>query len=259
MTEHLRLGINIDHVATLRNARGGAHPDPLRAAQLAISAGADGITAHLREDRRHITDADMAALVRELEAPINMEMAATDDMLAIALRLRPHAVCIVPENRTERTTEGGLDVIAVRHALTPTVGKLCDAGIRVSLFVEPSIPQLDAALAVGAPVVELHTGAYCEAGIDARPAELARLREAAAHGRAIGLECHAGHGLTFATVGAVAALPQVVELNIGHFLVGEAIFIGFAAAIREMRRCMDAARSPAEDHVAKSLRAGRTR
>ncbi|MCW5700482.1 MAG: pyridoxine 5'-phosphate synthase [Rhodospirillales bacterium] len=243
MAEHLRLGVNIDHVATIRNARGGYHPDPVRAARMAVAAGADGITAHLREDRRHISDDDMAALVTDIPVPFNMEMAACDDMLAVALRLRPHAVCLVPERREERTTEGGLDAVSNRSLLAPIIGALGEAGIRVSLFVEPSLAQLDAARDLGAPVVEIHTGAYCDAAGAARQEELTRIQAAARHCQDIGLECHAGHGLTYETVGAVAAIPNIMELNIGHFLVGEAIFIGFEASIRRMRHCMDEARS----------------
>ncbi|HSK40846.1 MAG TPA: pyridoxine 5'-phosphate synthase [Arenibaculum sp.] len=241
---HLRLGVNIDHVATVRNARGGFHPDPVRAAHLAADAGADGITAHLREDRRHIRDTDVARLREEIRLPLNLEMAATGEMLAIALKHRPHAACIVPEKRNERTTEGGLDVVANRDHLIGQVGELGAAGIRVSLFINPDPYQLDAARALGAPVVELHTGAYCDADTpEARAAELDRLVRAAAHAEAIGLECHAGHGLAFDTVGPVAEIPQVVELNIGHFLIGEAIFGGLDGAIRRMREAMDAARS----------------
>jgi pyridoxine 5-phosphate synthase len=238
----LRLGVNIDHVATVRNARGGRHPDPVRAARLAVAAGADGITAHLREDRRHIVDGDIERLMRELDRPLNLEMAATAEMLAIALRFKPHAACLVPEKRSEVTTEGGLDVVAGRDQLAPIVRRLGDAGIRVSLFVDPEAAQLDMARTLGAPVVELHTGAYCEAEGAARERELARLAAAAAHAEAIGLECHAGHGLGFDTVSAVAAIATIVELNIGHFLVGEAIFSGLAAAIERMRALMDAAR-----------------
>ncbi|HEY4136317.1 MAG TPA: pyridoxine 5'-phosphate synthase [Alphaproteobacteria bacterium] len=242
----LRLGVNIDHVATIRNARGGPHPDPVRAAHLAAAAGADGITAHLREDRRHISDADIVALVRDIDLPLNLEMAATDEMLAIALRHKPHAACIVPEKREERTTEGGLDVR--QEKLPRYVGELSKAGIRVSLFIEPEPSALDVAKALGAPVVELHTGAYCEAFAedpagDGVRRELARIQAAAAHAARIGLECHAGHGLGFDSVGPVAAIPTIVELNIGHFLVGEAIFIGFDAAIRRMRVLMDEARA----------------
>jgi len=242
MARHLRLGINVDHVATVRNARGGAHPDPLRAALIAKEAGADGITAHLREDRRHIRDADIERLKDGVGLPLNLEMAVTDEMLGIALRTRPHAVCLVPEKRTEVTTEGGLDVIGGRRTLPGFIARLADAGIRVSLFVDPDPLQLEAAAEVGAPVVEIHTGAYCEADATARNAQLERIRGAAAAAERLALECHAGHGLSFETVGPVAAIPNVVELNIGHFLVGEAVFIGLAGAIREMRRLMDAAR-----------------
>jgi pyridoxine 5-phosphate synthase len=238
----LRLGVNIDHVATIRNARGGGHPDPVRAAVMAAAAGADGITAHLREDRRHITDRDIERLMAEIELPLNLEMAATDEMKAIALRHKPHAACIVPERRQERTTEGGLDVVGGRAALAPLIAELAAAGIRVSLFIEADPRQLDAAKALDAPVVELHTGAYCEAEGAARQRQLDRVRAAAAHAAAIGLECHAGHGLTYDTVAAIAAIPTVMELNIGHFLVGEAIFTGFEPAIRRMRAAMAAAR-----------------
>ncbi len=245
----LRLGVNIDHVATIRNARGGSHPDPVRAAKLAEQAGADGITAHLREDRRHISDADIARLMTELDRPLNLEMAATEEMLAIALRHRPHACCLVPERREELTTEGGLDVVRGKDHLTPYVGKLADAGIRVSLFVDPERAQAEAAHEVGAAVIELHTGAYCEAvnaGNDAlAKAELARLVDVAAYGANLGLEIHAGHGLTFDSVGPVAEIPQIRELNIGHFLVGEAIFGGLDSAIRRMRALMDKARAAA--------------
>ena len=241
----LRLGVNIDHVATIRNARGGRHPDPVRAARLAAQAGADGITAHLREDRRHISDHDIERLSREIDLPLNLEMAATEEMLAIALRHRPHAACLVPEKREERTTEGGLDVRRFRDQLAPHVRRLGEAGIRVSLFIEPDPAQLDAAVALGAPVVELHTGAYCEAEGPAQARHLGRIVEAAAHAAAIGLECHAGHGLTFDTVAPVAAIPSLAELNIGHFLVGEAIFGGLESAIRRMRSLMDKARAAA--------------
>lgn len=244
MPRSLRLGVNIDHVATVRNARGGSHPDPLRAALLAIRAGADGITAHLREDRRHIVDRDIERLMAEIDRPLNFEMAATDEMLAIALRHKPHAACLVPEKRTEVTTEGGLDVVGAFDALARPVGELGAAGIRVSLFVDPEPAQLDAARALGAPVVELHTGAYCDAETGAEQAqELARIVRAAAHAEAIGLECHAGHGLSYDSVGPVAAIATIVELNIGHFLVGEAIFVGLEESIRRMRAAMDAARS----------------
>jgi pyridoxine 5-phosphate synthase len=241
MKRYLRLGVNIDHVATIRNARGGRHPDPVRAARLAASSGADGITAHLREDRRHISDIDIERLINEIDRPLNLEMAATDEMLAIALRHRPHAACLVPEKREERTTEGGLDVAGGYNHLHPYVQQLRGAGIRVSLFVEPDPTQLDAAAKVGAHIVELHTGAYCEAEGTARDRHLERLVAAAAHAEAVGLECHAGHGLTFDTVGPVAAIPTVVELNIGHFLIGEAIFGGLDSTIRRMRALMDKA------------------
>lgn len=240
----LRLGVNIDHVATIRNARGGVHPCPLRAAELAAAAGADGITIHLREDRRHITDADLTRLSGAIALPINLEMAATDEMLAIALAHRPHAACIVPERRAERTTEGGLDAAGQHNLLQPIVAALCEAGIRVSLFVAPDERQLEAAARLGAPVVELHTGPYAHAFDDGdATAELDRLAQAAERGAALGLEIHAGHGLSYANVGPVAALPQLAELNIGHFLVGEAVFVGLDAAIRRMRTCMDAARA----------------
>jgi len=247
-SQPLRLGVNIDHVATIRNARGGPHPDPVRAARLAAAAGADGITAHLREDRRHITDADIDGLMREIELPLNLEMAATPEMVAIALRHRPHAACLVPERREERTTEGGLDVVGGHDALLPHIHRLGEAGIRVSLFIEPERAALEAAHSLGAPVVELHTGAYCEAfqqgGAAAAERQLARLRAAAAIAQLLGLECHAGHGLSFETVGPVAAIPYVAELNIGHFLIGEAVFIGLEPAIRRMRALMNEARIP---------------
>ncbi|MGF7173134.1 pyridoxine 5'-phosphate synthase [Azospirillum doebereinerae] len=243
MSRTLRLGVNIDHVATVRNARGGTNPDPLRAAMLAIEAGADGITAHLREDRRHITDRDIEKLMAGIDRPLNFEMAATDEMLAIALRHKPHAACLVPEKRTEVTTEGGLDAIGNAGSLARPIGELGAAGIRVSLFIDPEPAQLDAAKALGAPVVELHTGAYCDAETpETRAHELERIVRAAAHAEAIGLECHAGHGLSYATVGPVAAIPTIVELNIGHFLIGEAIFVGLTNAIARMRAAMNAAR-----------------
>ena len=242
----LRLGVNIDHVATIRNARGGLGPDPVRAAHVAARAGADGITAHLREDRRHIRDEDIHRLMEEIHLPLNLEMAATGEMLEIALRHKPHAACIVPERRAERTTEGGLDVVGGHAHLTPVVKRLVDAGVRVSLFVEPDPAQLDAAHALGAPVVELHTGRYCDlfdAGDERLAAiELQRLRAAARHGAGLGLEIHAGHGLAYESVGPIAAIHEVRELNIGHFLVGEALFVGLEASIREMRRLMDDAR-----------------
>lgn len=242
----LRLGVNIDHVATIRNARGGRHPDPVRAAKLAAQAGADGITAHLREDRRHISDADIDRLVQEIDLPLNLEMAATDEMLAIALAHKPHAACIVPEKREERTTEGGIDAAGQHNKLAPFVRRLNDAKIRVSLFIEANRMQLDAAKSLGAPVVELHTGAYCDTEGAAREAHLAAIREAAAYGASIGLEIHAGHGLGFDTVAPIAAIPEIRELNIGHFLVGEAIFCGLDAAIRRMRALMDEARARAD-------------
>lgn len=246
MSKYLRLGVNIDHVATIRNARGGKHPDPLRAAVMAVEAGADGITAHLREDRRHISDEDIERLAREIDKPLNLEMAATEEMLTIALRHKPHAVCLVPERREERTTEGGLDVAAGHNHLAPFVRELAAAKIRVSLFVEANPVQLAVAKALGAHVVELHTGAYCDAhahgDFDERDRILQRLKAGAKEAARLGLECHAGHGLTFETVGPVAAIPEVVELNIGHFLVGEAIFVGLDASIRRMRKLMDEAR-----------------
>jgi pyridoxine 5-phosphate synthase len=238
----IRLGVNIDHVATIRNARGGRHPDPVRAAVLAASAGADQITAHLREDRRHISDEDIRRLTTEIELPLNLEMAATDEMLAIALRHRPYAACVVPEKRRELTTEGGLDVRGEMKTLAPIVDRLKAAGIRVSLFIDPDAEQMRAAHAVGAPVVEIHTGRYCEASGAERDAELGRVREAAAVGTALGLEIHAGHGLSYESVGRIAAIPEIVELNIGHFLVGEAIFVGLDETIRAMRAAIDAAR-----------------
>jgi pyridoxine 5-phosphate synthase len=248
--EYLRLGVNIDHVATIRNARGGGHPDPVRAARLAAAAGADGITAHLREDRRHISDDDISRLSAGIDLPLNLEMAATQEMLEIALRHRPHAGCIVPEKRQEVTTEGGLDVVAGLADLRPYCERLSEAGIRVSLFIDPDPAQLEAARALSVPVVELHTGAYCEAFLEDRggprtEAELARIVSAAQAAERLGLECHAGHGLTFDTVGPVAAIPNVVELNIGHFLVGEAIFCGLDASIKRMRGVMDQARAEA--------------
>jgi len=247
MAEHLRLGVNIDHVATVRNARGSAYPDPLRAARLAEAAGADGITAHLREDRRHITDADIEGLMAALSLPLNLEMAATAEMQAIALRHRPHAVCLVPEKRAERTTEGGLEVAREENRLAHFIAPLREAGARVSIFIAADRAQIEAAHRIGAQVVELHTGAYCDLHAEGRAAErdaeLARLREMAAFARSLGLEVHAGHGLTYDTVGPVAAIPLLRELNIGHFLVGEAIFRGLDGAIAEMRRRMDTART----------------
>jgi pyridoxine 5-phosphate synthase len=241
-TEELRLGVNIDHVATVRNARGGAHPDPVRAALLAEQAGADGITAHLREDRRHIRDADIADIKAALSIPLNFEMAATEDMVAIALETRPHAACIVPERREEVTTEGGLAVAGRENELIWHLAVIKEAGIRLSLFIEPNPEEIRAAATVGADIIELHVGRYCgdEAG---RPAELVRIQQAAALAEDLGIECHAGHGLDYDTVGAIAAIPQMRELNIGHFLMGESMFVGMPAALAEMRRLMIQARS----------------
>ena len=247
MAEHLRLGVNIDHVATVRNARGGDYPDPLRAAKIAEEAGADGITAHLREDRRHISDKDIDGLMEVLTVPLNFEMAATDEMQAIALRHKPHAVCIVPEKREERTTEGGLEVAQDENRLAHFIAPLRDVGCRVSIFIAADARQIEAANRIGAQVIELHTGAYCDAHaegrFDERDAELERLRNMSTFAHSLGLEVHAGHGLTYDTVGPVAAFPEVRELNIGHFLVGEAIFRGLPGAIGEMRRLMGEARA----------------
>ncbi|MEL7468297.1 MAG: pyridoxine 5'-phosphate synthase [Pseudomonadota bacterium] len=246
---HLRLGVNIDHVATIRNARGGGVPDPVRAAKLAERAGADGITAHLREDRRHITDDDIERLVDALDVPLNFEMAATDEMQAIALKHKPHAVCIVPERREERTTEGGLEVARDENRLAHFIAPLSEAGCRVSIFIAADRRQIEAAARIGAPVIELHTGAYCDAyaegRLEDRDVELERLRDMATFGHALGLEVHAGHGLTFETVKPVAAFPEVMELNIGHFLIGEAIFSGLEPAMAQMRGLMDDARREA--------------
>ncbi len=245
----LRLGINIDHVATVRNARGGALPDPVRAAHLAIEAGADGITAHLREDRRHIRDADMERIKAEISKPLNFEMAATEEMLKIALRIKPHAVCLVPEKREERTTEGGLDVVGGHNHLAPYIAKLSDAGIRVSLFIEADAKAIEASARLKAPVVELHAGSWCEAVAEghAEKAEQAfeRLKRGSAQAASLGLEPHAGHGLDYATAERISAFPELAELNIGHFLVGEAIFVGFAETIRQMRAAMDRGRTKA--------------
>jgi pyridoxine 5-phosphate synthase len=238
-----RLGVNIDHVATLRNARGGSHPDPVRAAIAAVEAGADGITAHLREDRRHIRDEDLPRIMAATGLPLNLEMAATEEMVSVALNLAPHAICLVPERREERTTEGGLEVAGDANWISRVAGQLAGAGIRVSLFIGPDPKQIRAAHAAGAAVVELHTGAYADA-IDEgdRALELDRLRQGAALAASLGLEIHAGHGLNLINVGPVAAIPEVMELNIGHFLIGEALFTGLGAAIREMRKCMEEAR-----------------
>ncbi len=243
----LRLGVNVDHVATIRNARGGRHPDPVRAAKLAIAAGADGITAHLREDRRHIRDDDIARLKAEIDKPLNFELAATPEMIAIAKKTRPHAACIVPEKRTERTTEGGLDVLAGRRQVEKAVDELNGAGIRVSLFIAAERAQIEAAKAAGAPVIEIHTGAWCEALAQndkaAAGVEWRRIREGAAFAKSLGLEVHAGHGLDYASAETIAALPEIVELNIGHFLVGESVFKGLAETVTFMRAAMDRGRA----------------
>ena len=243
MKNYLRLGVNIDHVATIRIARGGSHPDPIRAAQQAAKAGADGITAHLREDRRHISDDDISRLINEVNLPINLEMAATEEMLEIALKWLPHAVCIVPERRQERTTEGGLDVAGGYEQLAPIVEKLGQAGVRVSLFIEPDVRQIDAAVLLDAPVVELHTGQYCNSNGVAQDRELDKIIMAAELVQSAEIECHAGHGLTYNTVIQIAAIPTIAELNIGHFLLGEAIFSGLDSAIEQMRSIIDNARA----------------
>jgi pyridoxine 5-phosphate synthase len=246
----LRLGVNIDHVATIRNARGGRHPDPVRAAKLAIAAGADGITAHLREDRRHIRDDDITRLKAEIDKPLNLEMAATEEMLGIALRTEPHAACIVPEKRTERTTEGGLDAAGQRNHLAPLIAKLNEAGIRVSLFIAAERRQFETAAKLRAPVGEIHTGAWCEALAHsdkaAAQAEWERIREGAKIAHDLGLEVHAGHGLDYASAETIAALPSVVELNIGHYMVGEAVFEGLEQVVKSMRTAMDRGRRKAE-------------
>lgn len=239
MRNHIRLGINIDHVATIRNARGGDNPCPIRAALLALEVGADGITAHLREDRRHIKDHDIERLKNEVPLPLNLEMAATDEMLAIALRTKPHAVCLVPEKRAELTTEGGLDVIAMEKTLTPYVKKLQDNGSRVSLFIAPNKEQIEVAKRTGAKVVELHTGTYAEAFSQEN---LQTIANAAQYAHSLGLEVHAGHGLNYNNVAAIAKIPEIIELNIGHFLIGEAVFIGLKEAITQMRNIMNEAR-----------------
>ncbi|HEY6024068.1 MAG TPA: pyridoxine 5'-phosphate synthase [Pseudolabrys sp.] len=245
----LRLGVNIDHVATIRNARGGRHPDPVRGAKLAIAAGCDGITAHLREDRRHIRDDDIARLKSEIDKPLNFEMAATDEMLGIALKTRPHAVCLVPEKRTERTTEGGLDVVRQRAQLAPVVHELKHAGIRVSLFIAPAPAQIETAAQLGAPVIEIHTGAWCDAVMGSRAGDVRSewqlIRDGAVLASGLGLEVHAGHGLDYGTAETIAALPQVVELNIGHFLIGESVFEGLAETVKFMRAAMDRGRKKA--------------
>jgi pyridoxine 5-phosphate synthase len=242
MGSRLRLGVNIDHVATIRNARGGDHPDPVRAAEIVAACGGDGITAHLREDRRHIRDDDLRRIQEATDLPLNLEMAATDEMLAIALAHRPHAACIVPEKREEVTTEGGLDAAGQHNRLQPIVSRLTDAGIRVSLFIEASERQLEAALRLGAPVVEFHTGEYANAAGGQVPVELKRIADMAALAAKNGIEPHAGHGLTYANVQPIAAIPQLAELNIGHYLIGEAIFVGLEASVTRMRELMDAAR-----------------
>jgi pyridoxine 5-phosphate synthase len=242
LSRRLRLGVNIDHVATIRNARGGDHPDPVRAAEIVAAVGGDGITAHLREDRRHIRDDDLARIQSATDLPLNLEMAATDEMVAIALRHAPHAACIVPEKREERTTEGGLDAAGQHNHLAPIVARLNDAGIRVSLFIEPDARQIEAAMQLKAPVVEFHTGRYAHAEGEERAAELRRLADAAALAWKNGIEPHAGHGLTYDNVMPVAAIPQLAELNIGHYLIGEAIFTGLESAVRRMRALMDEAR-----------------
>jgi pyridoxine 5-phosphate synthase len=244
---NLRLGVNIDHVATVRNARGGDHPDPVRAAKIAIVAGADGITAHLREDRRHIRDDDIARLKAEIAKPLNMEMAATGEMVAIAVKVRPHAACIVPERREERTTEGGLDVAGQVPHISAAVAELAAVRIRVSLFIAPEPAQIEAAVAVKAPVIEIHTGAWCDALREGRAAvaaaEFARITAAAKLANGLGLEVHAGHGLDYASAETIATLPEIVELNIGHFMIGEAIFSGLGAVVRAMRQAMDRGRA----------------
>lgn len=245
----LRLGVNIDHVATVRNARGGRHPDPVRAALLAIEAGADGITAHLREDRRHIRDEDMARLKAEISKPLNFEMAATDDMMRISLATRPHAVCLVPERRQEVTTEGGLDVVGQHNALAPYIARLNDAGIRVSLFIAADPAQIEMAARLRAPVIEIHTGAWCDAVVDGHAekaeAEWQRIVAGVKLAKAVGLEVHAGHGLDYATAETIAALPDIMELNIGYYMIGEALFVGLAETVRSMRAAMDRGRGRA--------------
>jgi pyridoxine 5-phosphate synthase len=242
MSNPLRLGVNIDHVATIRNARGGEHPDPMRAVRVVEAAGGDGVTVHLREDRRHIRDADLDAIMREIRLPVNLEMAATEEMLEIALRHKPHAACIVPERREERTTEGGLDAAGQHNHLAPLVTRLSEAGIRVSLFIEPDARQIDAAIRLRAPVVEFHTGKYAHSEGAEREVELRRITDAVALAAKNGIEPHAGHGLTFENVQPIAAIPQIAELNIGHYLIGEAIFIGLEESVRKMRTLMDLAR-----------------
>lgn len=256
----IRLGINIDHVATLRNARGGAHPDPVSAAKLAVEAGADNITAHLREDRRHIRDDDIARLIAELECPLNLEMAATPEMQAIALMTKPHAACLVPEKREERTTEGGLDVVAQHNMLAPVVAELVDAGIRVSLFIAAERQQIEAASRLRAPAIEIHVGPWCDALTEGRmddaEAEWRAIRDGARLAHDLGLEVHAGHGLNYATAETIAALPEIVELNIGHFIVGDAVFVGLDESVRRMRQAMDKGRESLQQSAPK-VTAGR--
>jgi len=254
---NIRLGVNVDHVATIRNARGGRHPDPVRAAQIAIAAGADGITAHLREDRRHINDDDMARLKAAIAKPLNFEMAATDEMVAIAIKTRPHAACLVPERRAERTTEGGLDAAGQRPQLTPAVAALRQAGIRVSLFIAPEPARNEAAVALGAPVIEIHTGAWCDAVVDGQAAkaeaEWQRIVAGAALARSAGLEVHAGHGLDYVTAEKIASIPEIVELNIGYYMIGEALFVGLGETVRTMRAAMDRGRKlAAENHPSRT-------
>jgi pyridoxine 5-phosphate synthase len=250
----LRLGVNVDHVATIRNARGGRHPDPVRAAKLAIAAGCDGLTAHLREDRRHISDDDIARLKAEISKPLNFEMAATEEMVGIALKTRPHAVCIVPEKRTERTTEGGLDVVGQHNQLAPVVRELKHAGIKVSLFIGAAPPQIEMSAELGAPVIEIHTGSWCNALAEGRAkdadAEWKLIRDGALLAASVGLEVHAGHGLDYSTAETIAALPQVVELNIGHFLIGEGVFEGLAETVKSMRMAMERGRNKARKETA---------
>ena len=256
----LRLGVNVDHVATIRNARGGRHPDPVRAAQIAIAAGADGITAHLREDRRHIRDEDIARLKAEIAKPLNLEMAATEQMVAIAIATRPHAACLVPERRDERTTEGGLDVAGQHDALASVVASLREAGIRVSLFIAAEPRQIQAAVAIGAPVIEIHTGAWCDAVVDGQAAkagsEWRRIVTGAALARSAGLEVHAGHGLDYATAETIAGIPEIMELNIGYYMIGEALFVGLGETVRTMRAAMDRGRANLHSADARS-RTGR--
>ena len=256
----IRLGVNVDHVATVRNARGGRHPDPVKAAEIAIGAGADGITAHLREDRRHIVDDDIARLKASISKPLNLEMAPTPEMVQIACKVRPHAACLVPERREERTTEGGLDAVAQRENLRPVVAKLADAGVRVSLFIAADPAQIETAAAIGAPVIEIHTGAWCDAMVAGHVAagadEFARITQGAALAASAGLEVHAGHGLDYVAAERIAAVPQIVELNIGHFLVGEALFDGLAGAVRAMRAAMDRGRSQAQSRDRGAHQAG---